>query len=170
MLKSLNIPNTGMAVTLGLGEANNVHPKNKKDVGKRLALWALAEVYKQKDLIYQGPLPTGQEIRGKEIVVFFKHADGGLIAKDGAVKGFMIAGEDRKWMDGTARLDGNTAIVSNPDVSKPVAVRYAWGCNPAWSLMNGAGLPASPFRTDTWKIVPAEDKTLVNNTPETSGN
>jgi hypothetical protein len=157
MLKSSNIPNTGMAVTLGLGEANNVHPKNKKDVAKRLALWALAEVYKQKDVAYQGPLPARHEIRGREIVVSFKHTDGGLIAKGGAVKGFMISGEDQKWMDGTARIDGNTVIVSNPDVSKPLALRYAWGCNPAWSLMNGAGLPASPFRTDTWKIVPAGD-------------
>ena len=161
MLNSLNIPNTGMAVTLGLGEADDVHPKNKKDVGKRLALWALAEVYKQKGLVYQSPLPAGHEIRGKEIVVFFKNTDGGLVAKDGAVKGFMIAGEDQKWLEARARIEGNTVIVSSPDVPKPMAVRYAWGCNPAWSLMNGAGLPASPFRTDKWKIVPVQDKTPV---------
>lgn len=163
MLKSLSIPNTGMAVTLGLGEANNVHPKNKKEVAKRLALWALSEVYKQKDVACRSPLPAGQEIRGREIAVSFKNTDGGLIAKDGAVKGFVIAGEDQKWLPANARIEGNTVIVSNPDVPKPVAVRYAWGCNPEWSLTNGAGLPASPFRTDAWKIIPAADKAPAEN-------
>jgi hypothetical protein len=152
MLKALNIPHTGMAVGLGLGDPADIHPKDKLGIGQRLALWALAEVYDQKDVVYRGPLPAGHTINGSEVIVSFKNTDGGLVAKEGGLKGFKIAGENMAWMDAQARLNGDTVAVSSPDVPKPVAVRYAWDDNPEWSLLNGAGLPASPFRTDTAAI------------------
>ena len=152
MLKSLSIPRTGMAVGLGLGEPDNIHPREKQGIGKRLALWALADVYGQKDVTWNGPLMEGYKIKDNEIIIAFQQAKGGLVAKDDVLKGFTIAGEDRKWVKAAARIKDNTVIVSSREVDKPAAVRYAWGSNPDWSLMNGAGLPASPFRTDSWPI------------------
>jgi len=149
MLHTLQLPHTGMAIGLGTGEADNIHPKNKQEVGRRLALWALATVYGKKDVAWAGPLPAGYKIVGSEVVISFTHTDGGLIAKDGELKGFAIAGEDKKWIWANAKIAGNTVVVSHPDVKAPVAVRYAWAVNPASAnLCNGAGLPASPFRTD----------------------
>jgi sialate O-acetylesterase len=145
MLKSLSVPNTGMAITIDIGEAKDIHPKNKQDVGKRLSLWALATVY-GKDVPASGPLPEGLDIRGKEAVVSFKHAYQGLAAKAGELKGFEIAGADGSWHPGQARIDGSRVVIVNPAVSAPTAVRYAWDDNPACNLYNGAGLPASPFR------------------------
>jgi sialate O-acetylesterase len=150
MLKTLAVKNTGMAITVDVGEANNIHPKNKQAVGHRLALWALAKVY-GKEIPYSGPLPDGQKIKGDEIILSFKHTDGGLVAKDGDLKGFAIAGEDHHWVSATARIQGNKVIVSSSEVKSPKAVRYAWAANPDCNLFNGAGLPASPFRTDDWK-------------------
>lgn len=150
MRLSLSLPHTGMAITLDCGEANDIHPKNKQDVGKRLAFWALAQVYGQKVASASGPLPTGHQIKGSEVVVNFRYADGGLVAKDGPLKGFAIAGADKKWVSATARIEGTKVIVSSPDVKEPAAVRYAWANNPEFNLFNGAGLPASPFRTDQW--------------------
>jgi len=89
-------------------------------------------------------------IHGSEVVLSFTHTDGGLVAKEGALKGFAIAGADKKWVRATAKLEGNKVIVSSPDVKEPAAVRYAWADNPEFNLYNGAGLPASPFRTDKW--------------------
>lgn len=146
MLKSLSVPYTGMAITIDIGEANNIHPTNKQDVGRRLAQWALGAVYGQP-IETSGPLPTGFEKRGKEFVVSFSHADG-LMSKGANPKGFRIAGADNEWQPAAARIEGNKVIVSNPDVSDPVAVRYAWENNPDCNLYNAAGLPASPFRTD----------------------
>jgi sialate O-acetylesterase len=149
MLETLKTPKTGMAVTLGLGEEKDIHPKNKQGVGKRLAMWALHDVYDRKGASC-GPLPTGHEIRGKEVVVSFDHADGGLKANGGELKGFAVAGDDKNFIWADARIEGNKVIVSSKDVAKPKSVRYAWADNPFWSLENGAGLPASPFRTDDW--------------------
>lgn len=151
MLKSLKIPKTGMAITLGLGEADDIHPKNKQEVGKRLAMWALADVYKQKGVASSGPLPAGSKTKGNEMVLSFKHTDGGLKAEDGELKGFAIAGEDKVWKWAQARIEGDKVVVSHPDIKKPVAVRYAWAANPVFSLYNGAGIPATPFRTDDWE-------------------
>lgn len=148
MLQALAIPHTGMAIAIGLGEANDIHPKNKQGVGKRLAHWALADVY-HRSVESSGPLPTGSKIVGNEIAVTFKHADG-LKAEGGELKGFAIAGADKKFVWAQARLDGNRVLVSSPDVPQPTTVRYAWASNPIWSLVNGAGLPATPFRTDDW--------------------
>ena len=151
MLQALQLPNTGMAITIDVGEANNIHPKNKQAVGQRLAAWALAKVYEQKEVVASGPLPAGSEFKGNEIILAFKHTDGGLVAKGGDLKGFALAGADKKWIAAKARIDGDKVIVSHPDVKTPVAARYAWAENPDCNLYNGAGLPASPFRTDDWK-------------------
>lgn len=150
MLNIFQMPNTGMAITIDIGEPDNIHPKNKQEVGRRLALWALDKVYGQKVPSSSGPLPAGQEIRGHEIAVSFTHADGGLTAQGGELKEFQIAGADQKWAAANARIEGDKVIVSSPEVTAPVAVRYCWAMNPQATLYNGAGLPASPFRTDSW--------------------
>ncbi len=155
MLRSLEtIPNSGMAIALGLGEADDVHPKNKQDVGHRLAVWALGKVYSKAVSATSGPLPSKHEIKGSEIVITFQHTEGGLRAKNGglSLRGFAIAGENRRFAWADARVEGDQVIVSSPAVPEPVAVRYAWADNPVWSLENAMGLPASPFRTDDWEI------------------
>jgi len=149
MLKSLSLPNTGMAVVIDAGETANIHPKDKQTVGKRLSLWAKATVYGEK-IPFSGPLPASHKTSGSEIVISFTHTDGGLVAKDGELKGFAIAGAGKKWVVAKARIDGDKVIVFSPDVASPMAVRYAWADNPDCNLTNGAGLPASPFRTDDW--------------------
>lgn len=150
MLKSLSVPKTGMAITMDIGDPKDIHPKNKQDVGKRLALWALGAVYGEKVPATSGPLPAGHKVRGREIVLSFKHTNGGLCAKGGALKGFVIAGEDKQWKPAAARIEGDKVVVSSAEVPTPVATRYAWLDNPDCNLFNGAGLPASPFRTDRW--------------------
>jgi hypothetical protein len=149
MLKSRSLPNTGTAIVIDAGNATNIHPKDKQTVGKRLALWARANVYGEK-IPSSGPLPAGHEIKDDTIILKFTHTNGGLKSKDAELKGFAIAGEDRKWVWATARIEGERVIVSSPEVKAPVAVRYAWADNPHAPLINGAGLPASPFRTDDW--------------------
>ncbi len=146
------LKNTGMAVIIDIGDAADIHPKNKQDVGKRLALNALANTYK-KPVAYSGPLYRGMKIKGSEAVLRFDHADGGLTAKGGELKGFAIAGEDKKFVWAKATIADGKIVVSSDKVAKPVAVRYAWANNPDCNLYNGAGLPASPFRTDDWRGV-----------------
>ena len=143
MLQTLKLPKTGMAITLDIGEVNDIHPKNKQEVGRRLALWALGTVY-GKSVATSGPLPTQHERRAGSIVVQFDHADGGLVAKNGELAGFEIAGQDG-YKPATATIQGDRVVVTSAEVSQPVAVRYAWTNNPTASLFNGAGLPASPF-------------------------
>ncbi len=151
MLKTLALPKTGMAITIDVGEANDIHPKDKQTVGHRLAQWALGSVYAQKVAATSGPLPAGHEIRGREMILRFRHTEGGLVAQGGPLTGFAVAGADRKWAPAQARLVGNTVVISAPEVPAPVAARYAWENFPTCNLYNGAGLPASPFRTDDWK-------------------
>ena len=151
MLKTLALPHTGMAITIDVGEANDIHPKDKQTVGHRLAQWALGTVYQQKVAATSGPLPAGHDIRSNEIILRFIHADGGLVAKDGPLTGFVVAGADRLWKPATARIVGATVVVSSPEVPAPLAARYAWENLPTCNLYNAAGLPASPFRTDDWK-------------------
>jgi len=151
MLKTLNLPKTGMAITIDIGEQKDIHPKNKQEVGRRLSLWALDAVYGRKVESASGPLPAGHEIHGDKITLKFTHADGGLKAKDGDLTGFMIAGEDKQWKKAATQIEGDKVIVCSPEIAKPVAVRYAWQDWPECNLYNGAGLPASPFRTDDWK-------------------
>ncbi len=149
MLKSLSVPNSGMAITIDTGDSNNIHPADKQPVGHRLALWAKAQVYGEK-IPYSGPLPAGHKIDGGKVILSFKHADGGLTVKGDELKGFTIAGADKKWHWAKARIEGETVVVSSPDVAAPVAVRYGWAEHPECNLFNGAKLPASPFRTDDW--------------------
>ena len=147
---TLSLRNTGMATIIDIGEANNIHPKNKQDVGKRLAMWALARTY-EKDIVYSGPLYKSMKVEGGKIRLSFDQAGGGLVARGGeALKGFAIAGADRKFVWADAKIDGNTVVVSSDDVANPVAVRYAWADNPVCNLYNKDNLPASPFRTDDW--------------------
>jgi len=147
-LSTLSVPNTGMAVTLGLGEAKNIHPKNKRPVGDRLALWARAKVYGE-DIVYSGPLYKSMTVEDGKIRLNFDRVGGGLAAKDGELKGFAIAGEEKKFVWAKAEIDGDTVLVRNENIAEPVAVRYAWAANPVWSLINKEGLPASPFATDS---------------------
>ena len=143
--------NTGMAVTIELGEAKNVHPKRKKEVGDRLALIARAKTYGE-DIVYSGPLYNSYIIENNQVRIKFDHVDGGLKIKGGdLIKGFSIAGPDHKFYWAEAEIDGEEVVVSSPNVPYPLAVRYAWAANPECNLYNGADLPASPFRTDHWK-------------------
>jgi len=149
-LQSLSTPNTGMAVTVDIGNPRDIHPGNKYDVGKRLALWALSGTY-GKSLEPSGPLYSSMTVEGDRIRLHFAHASSGLVAKDGGLRTFLIAGEDRAFVPAEAVIDGESVVVSSPKVALPVAVRYAWDNNPEeCNLYNGAGLPASPFRTDVW--------------------
>ena len=164
--RALSIPGTGMAVAIDIGEAGDIHPKNKQDVGRRLALWALAKTYGRDGVVYTGPLFKGIEVEEGRIRVSFEDFSigTGLMAgvkdgrsqpaddPDGRLKGFAIAGEDKAWHWADAAIDGDTVVVSSPDVPQPVAVRYAFRANPAGNanLYNRDGLPASPFRSDSW--------------------
>jgi sialate O-acetylesterase len=151
-LMTLTTPNTGMAVIIDVGEANDIHPKNKQDVGKRLALWALAKTY-DKNIVYSGPIYKSMKVDGNKLILDFDHVGGGLVAKDDSLKGFAIAGEDKKFVWADAKIEGNKVVVSSDKVAAPVAVRYAWADNPVCNLYNKEGLPATPFRTDTWRGV-----------------
>ena len=164
--KSLTIPNTGMAViidTVPLAEKGDIHPKNKYDVGTRLARWALGRDYGQKQLEVSGPLFKMLKIEGNKVRMAFDHTGTGLMVgkksgrepavedKDAKLQRFAIAGEDKKWFWADAVIVKNTITVSSPEVKKPVAVRYAFQMNPdGANLYNREGLPASPFRTDDW--------------------
>ena len=144
-----SVPGSGMAVTLDVGEARDIHPKNKQAVGERLARWALGAVYGQAGAT-SGPLPVKHEIKGSEISVTFSHTDKGLMLKEAASSGFVIAGADKVWHPAEARIESDRVILSSKAVTRPVAVRYAWAEMPEVTLWNGAGLPASQFRTDEW--------------------
>lgn len=149
-LMALSLPETGMAVTIDIGEADDIHPRNKQDVGRRLALWARAMVYGD-EVVRSGPLYRSMEIRGREIALAFDHVGGGLAAReDQPLTGFAVAGEDRQFAWAEARIEGDRVVVRSDLVSEPVAVRYAWADNPECNLVNAEGLPASPFRTDRW--------------------
>lgn len=142
----------GMAVTIDLGEWNDIHPLNKEDVGKRLALWAQRYIYGNYDVVGSGPLLNSVKVMDDKIILTFDSIGGGLIAKGGGeLKYFAIAGEDKKFVWAKAEIQGKCVILSSDQVPKPVAVRYAWADNPEGAnLYNKEGLPASPFRTDRW--------------------
>ncbi|RYY33460.1 MAG: 9-O-acetylesterase [Sphingobacteriaceae bacterium] len=150
-LKTLSVPNTGMAVTIDIGDGGNIHPANKQDVGRRLALIARAKTYGEK-LEYAGPVYQSSKVKGNAVEVAFTSAKG-LNAKGGKPTGFAIAGTDKKFYWADAKIEGNKVIVSSEQVPQPVAVRYGWANNPDCNLYNEAALPASPFRTDDWQGV-----------------
>ncbi len=155
---ALELPNTGMAVTIDIGDALDIHPGNKQDVGKRLALNALARVYK-KDIPYSGPVYKKMKIKRDKILLYFDHVLDGLKSSDGGpLKGFAIAGPDKKFVWGEASIRGNKVVVSAPGIHNPAAVRYGWSSNPDCNLVNSAGLPASPFRTDNWRGITEPDR------------
>lgn len=154
-LQTLDVPNTGMAVTMDIGNLRDIHPKNKQEVGRRLALWALSDTY-GKDVAPSGPLYNSMRVDGDEIRIAFDYVDGGLVSRDGQpLSEFTIAGKDRQFVPATARIDGDEVVVFSQAVRAPVAVRFAWYDAAQPNLMNAAGLPASPFRTDDWPAATA---------------
>lgn len=149
-LKTLTIPNTGMAVAIDLGEWNDIHPSNKKPIGERLALAAQHIAYGDNNVVYSGPLVDSYKVEGNKIIISFKHVGGGLISiDDEPLSQFAIAGKDKKFVWAQAEIQGNTVVVWSDEIAEPAYVRYAWADNPAGAnLYNKEGLPASPFRTD----------------------
>jgi sialate O-acetylesterase len=151
-LMTLSLPKTAMVVTTDIGDAAIIHPRNKQEVGRRLALAARAVAYNQK-VIYSGPLYSSMQIEENQIRLHFTHLGGGLLAggtAPGHLEGFEIAGADRRFVGAAARIEGDTVVVESNRVDHPEAVRYGWQNYPICNLYNQAGLPASPFRTDDW--------------------
>ena len=149
-LQTLHLENTGMAVAIDIGEANDIHPKNKQEVGRRLSLIASAKTYSEK-IPFSGPVYESYTIEGNTIRIKFTHTEGGLKSRNGEqLTGFAIAGLDHTFHWADAGIVGSEVIVSCKDLINPVSVRYAWAKNPVCNLYNGADLPASPFRTDDW--------------------
>ncbi|HVR85802.1 MAG TPA: sialate O-acetylesterase [Planctomycetota bacterium] len=146
--RTLSTPNTGMAVAIDLGESDSIRPRNKEDVGLRLALWAQARVY-GRPLVYTGPEFDSMRVESDRVRILFKNVGGGLKA-DGRLRGFRISGDFRMFVNADAEIHGDTVLVSSPEVRWPAAVRYGWADNPDCNLTNKEGLPATPFRTDSW--------------------
>jgi sialate O-acetylesterase len=146
-----SLPNTAMASAIDIGESNDIHPKNKQEVGRRLALEAEKIVYKH-DIVSAGPVVKSTRITGNKITIHFSNTGTGLTTKDGkTVIGFAIAGDDKKFYWADATIKGNSVVVYSKNVLNPIAIRYGWADNPACNLTNKEGLPAVPFRTDSWK-------------------
>jgi sialate O-acetylesterase len=149
------LENTGLIVTIDLGDPDNVHPARKLEVAERTALWALANTYKQQ-VVYSGPVFESAKVEGSQIKLRFRNMGGEVQARGGgSLQGFAIAGADRHFQWATAIIEGDQVVVSSPTVPAPVAVRYAWGDSPKCNLVNEEGLPASPFRTDDWPGITA---------------
>ena len=146
---TLDLVKTGQAVIIDIGDEKDIHPKNKQDVGLRLALNALAMAYGQ-DIVYSGPVYREMATQGSKIRLAFDCVGGGLVAQGGELKGFALAGEDQKFVWAEAVIEGDTVVVHSDRVPQPAAVRYAWANNPECNLYNQEGLSASPFRTDAW--------------------
>jgi sialate O-acetylesterase len=154
--KCMSTPNTGMVVTMDIaGDVTDIHPRNKQDVGKRLASWALSGTYDIEGIPFSGPLFSGFEKRGKEMLLKFDQADHGLVMKNRSKDptGFMISGEDRHFVPAKVSVQGDILVVKSERVPDPVAVRYAYTNTSTATLFNGKGLPASSFRTDNWPLV-----------------
>ena len=148
---TLSLPKTGQAVIIDIGEASDIHPKDKQDVGKRLSRWALDTVY-GVDLVYRSPEYQSMEREGNRIVITFQYVGQGLRTVDAnTVQGFTIAGADKQFVNANAKIVGKDKVeVWSDEVSEPVAVRYAWADNPICNLYNMTLLPVTPFRTDDW--------------------
>ena len=153
------LPNTGEAVIIDIGEGKDIHPQNKVDVGRRLARWALAKDY-GIEIAHHSPQYKSMEQNGDKIILSFDYVDGGWRPFDVAEpRGFAVAGEDKKWVWGTAKIIADNRIeVSAPGIAKPVAVRYGWADNPVVNMFNAAGLPLTPFRTDDWPGLTIKNK------------
>ncbi len=144
-------PNTGMAVTMDIGDVGNIHPSNKQDVGKRLSLWALAKTYHQKGIIYSGPLYKSMQVNGSQVTVTFTNTDKGLTTNGKQLSDFELAGADGIWHPAQAIIQGEKVVVESTAVSSPKNVRYAWYAAAEGTLFNGAGLPASSFSSELLK-------------------
>ena len=141
-----------MAVITDVGEENDVHPRKKEPVGARLALAARAIAYGEP-IVGAGPEYAGMDVKGDRVVLRFKNVGQGLVAKDGPLKGFAVAGEDRKFVNADAEIEGDTVVVHSDKVANPVAVRFGWANYPVVNLWNKDGLPATPFRTDDFPMI-----------------
>ncbi len=153
-MTALSLPNTAVAAAIDIGEADNIHPKNKLDVGIRLGLAARKVAYGE-DVVYEGPIYQSMQIEDNKIRISFRSMGAGLIAKNkfGFLRGFAIAGADKQFHWANAYIEGDAVVVFSPTVQQPVAVRYAWADNPGpLDLYNTEGLPAFPFRTDNWPL------------------
>ncbi len=157
---TLSQPNTGMAVAIDIGVADDIHPTNKRDVGLRLARWALADTY-GKPVVKSGPLFESAVAEAGALRVRFRHGAGLTTADGQPPRRFALAGSDRRWHWAEARIDGETVLVSTSAVPHPIAVRYAWADNPEATLRNGEGLPASPFRSDDWPGLTSPGATIT---------
>ena len=152
---TLAVPHTGMAVITDIGNVADIHPKNKQEVGRRLALWALAKDYAKSDVVYSGPLYDSHTVELDQVRLKFKHSAGGLKSLDGkSLTWFTIAGDDKKFVPAVAKIEGETVVVSSSKILTPVAVRFGFDQLAEPNLGNKAGLPASPFRTDKWDLEP----------------
>ena len=154
---SQTVPKTALAVITDVGDEKDIHPQRKEPVGARLALAARAVAYGEK-IEYSGPLYDNMTVDGGKAVVHFKHLGSGLVAKNGPLTGFTIAGEDQKFQPANATIEGDTVVVSSDVVAKPVAVRYGWAAYPVVNLWNKEDLPASPFRTDSFPTITQDKK------------
>lgn len=152
LLSTKVLPNVGMAVITDVGDKDDIHPAKKQPVGERLARAAQGIAYHEKGA-HSGPIFSGMQIQGGKVILSFDHVGRGLVAKDGELKGFAIAGRDRKFVWANAEIKNDQVIVSSEDVPQPVAVRYGWADYPAVNLFNKEGLPASPFRTDNFPML-----------------
>ena len=153
LLSTKVLSHVGMAVITDVGEENDIHPRKKTPVGERLALAARGIAYKEKGLVYSGPLYKSKVIKGDKIVLSFDHVGDGLVARDGDLTGFAICGADKKWVVANAKIEGKTVVVCSPQVKAPVAVRFGWANFPIVNLWNKNGLPATPFRTDDFPMI-----------------
>ncbi|EMR04005.1 sialate O-acetylesterase [Cesiribacter andamanensis] len=150
--RSLRVPKTGMVVLSDIGDVQDMHPSNKLDVGRRFAHLALNKTYGQTGFPASGPLYRQMQTEGDKIRLHFDYAEGGLVAKGGALTHFEIAGEDQQFVPAQATIEGSTLVVRAKGVAKPVAVRFAWSNTAEPNLFNRQGLPASSFRTDDWEM------------------
>jgi sialate O-acetylesterase len=164
LLTTQALPKVGMAVTIDLGDARNIHPTRKEEVGQRLAMAALGTFYGKAN-VTGGPLFDSVKMENGKAVIRFRNVGGGLVAKDDQFKGFAIAGQDRKFVWATATIEGDSVVVWSEKVAKPAAVRYEWADNPECNLYNKEGLPASPFRTDDW-LRPAPAAATADSVPD----
>lgn len=157
-LKTLSVPDVGMAVTTDIGDIKDIHPKNKQEVGRRLALWALINTYGKMGE-FSGPLYESMAVEGNKIRLKFKQVGGGLVAQGAKpLSHFTIAGEDEKFVPATATIENDTVVVQSDEVARPVAVRFGWSDTAEPNFFNKAGLPASPFRTDKFRLVTAGNR------------
>jgi sialate O-acetylesterase len=164
-LQTLSLNNTGMAVIIDIGDEKDIHPKNKQDVGKRLALAAQGIAY-DRPVVFSGPTYESMKVEGGRVRLSFKHAGRGLVARGEKLLGFAVAGEDRKFVWADAKIEDKTVVVWSEAVPHPAAVRYGWADNPECTLYNEEGLPASPFRTDAWPRAPIPPPAAPASQPE----